>query len=483
MSIPKLKTGIAAFDLISAGGLPVGRTTLLAGSSGSAKTLFGAQFLAMGILLFNQNGVFVTFEEQVDDIRNDLKGFGWDIDRWEADGKWTFVDGSAKEEDVITVGEFDLSAFRVRLERAITKNEAQRVVIDSIGSIFTHFPEHNIIRQEMSKVSMTLRRMKTTAIITTERTEEYGAISRYGVEEFLTDNVMILRNVLVNERRRRTIEILKFRGSNHVKGENPFTIVPMKAIVIVPISAMRLTQHSSSERTTSGVAELDQMCGGGFFKGSIVLVSGATGAGKTLLAANFMNGGTEKKQRCLLLAFEESKEQIFRNAKGWGQDLEQQEADGFLKVVSLYPEVCSLEDHLINIQDLVNEFKPDRVAIDSISALTRNPTERGFQEFVVALTSFLKHEGITSMFTATTHMLTGGATVTEGDIATITDTIILLRYVELTGEMQRSITVLKMRGSRHDASIRRILIDEKGMRIGAPITGISGLLSNNPIVA
>ncbi|WP_192821962.1 circadian clock protein KaiC [Rufibacter sp. LB8] len=478
MTVPKLKTGIDAFDLISEGGLPIGRTTLLAGSSGSAKTLFAAQFLAMGILKFNHKGVFVTFEEQVEDIRNDLKGFGWDIDQWESEGMWTFIDASPKEEDVITIGEFDLSAFRIRLERAVTKNQAQRVVIDSIGSIFTHFPEHNIIRQEMSKVTMSLRRVKATAIITTERTEEYGAISRYGVEEFLADNVMILRNVLCQERRRRTIEILKFRGSNHVKGETPFTISPKKGVVIVPISSLTLTQSASMKRITSGNPALDDMCGGGFFKGSIVLVSGATGTGKTLLASNFMKGAKEKNERCLLLAFEESKEQIFRNAKGWGQDLEQLEAEGLLKVISIYPEVQSLEDHLINIQDLVEQYQPQRLAIDSISALTRNPTDKGFQEFVAALTNYLKHQAITTLFTATTNMLPGRASITESDFATITDTIILLRYAELAGEMQRSVTVLKMRGSRHDAAIRRILIDGQGMQIGAPITGISSQISH-----
>ncbi|WP_051359664.1 circadian clock protein KaiC [Adhaeribacter aquaticus] len=482
MNIQKLKTGIPAFDLISDGGLPAGRTTLLAGSSGSAKTLFGAQFLAMGILLYDQPGVFVTFEEQVDDIRKDLQSFGWEIEKWEAEGKWKFIDASAKEEDIITIGEFDLSAFRIRLELAINKINAQRVVIDSIGSIFTHFPEHNIIRREMSKVSMTLRRLKVTAIITTERSEEYGPISRYGVEEFLTDNVIILRNVLANERRRRTLEILKFRGSSHVKGENPFTIIPMKAIMIVPISAMTLNQKASSERLYSGLPKLDDMCGGGFFKNSIVLVSGATGTGKTLLVANFLNGVKQKQERALLLAFEESKEQLFRNAKTWGMDLAQLEAEGYLKVVCLYPEVSSLEDHLINIQELVVAFKPDRVAIDSISALTRNPSERGFQEFVVALSNFLKHEQVTSMFTATTHMLTGDASVPEGNIASITDAIILLRYVEMMGEMQRSIMVLKMRGSNHESSIRRLTINQTGMQIGEPFTGISGILSNNPKV-
>ena len=482
MDIEKLKTGIEAFDHISDGGLPVGRTTLIAGSSGSAKTLFGAQFLAMGIMLFDQPGVFVTFEEQVDDIRKNLKSFKWDIDKWEKEGKWTFVDGSPKDEDSVTVGEYDLSAFRIRLERAITKSNAVRVVIDSIGSVFAQFPEMHTIRRELFKVAMTLRGLKTTSIITAERTEEYGKISRFGVEEFLTDNVIILRNVLSKEKRRRTIEILKFRGSDHIKGENPFTIVPDQAIVIIPLSAMELNQRSSNVRVTSGVEKLDEMCGGGFYRDSIILVSGATGAGKTLLVANFINGIREKKERCLLMAFEESREQLFRNAKGWGQDFERLEKDGLLKVVCIYPEVSSLEDHFINIQEIVKDFKPNRIAIDSLSALTRTSSEKGFREFIIALTSFLKHEEITGLFTATTPLLTGGSSVTEGNISTITDTIILLRYVEMMGEMQRSITVLKMRGSKHDSSIRRFTINSEGMQIGEPFDKVSGILSGNPVV-
>ncbi|PKV75086.1 circadian clock protein KaiC [Pontibacter ramchanderi] len=482
MNIEKLPTGIEAFDHISDGGLPLGRTTLIAGSSGSAKTLFGAQFLAMGIMLFDQSGVFVTFEEQVDDIRKNLRSFNWDIDTWEKEGKWVFVDGSPKEEDSITVGDYDLSAFRIRLEHAINKIKAQRVVIDSIGSVFTQFPDMHTIRRELFKVAMTLRRLHATSIITAERTEEYGEISRFGVEEFLADNVIILRNVLNKEKRRRTIEILKFRGSNHIKGENPFTIIPDKAIVIIPLSAMELKQRSSHVRVTSGVPKLDDMCGGGFYRDSIILVSGATGAGKTLLVANFINGIREKGERCLLMAFEESREQLFRNAKGWGQDFEKLEEDGYLKVVCIYPEVSSLEDHFINIQEIVKSFKPDRIAIDSLSALTRTSSEKGFREFIIALTSFLKHEEITGMFTATTPLLTGGASVTEGNISTITDTIILLRYVEVYGEMQRAISVLKMRGSKHDAAIRQFTIDSQGMNIGEPFNGVSGILTGNPVV-
>ncbi|AMM51930.1 circadian clock protein KaiC [Rufibacter sp. DG15C] len=483
MILKKLITGIAAFDHISEGGLPLGRTTLVTGSTGSAKTLFGAQFLAMGIMEFDQPGVFVTFEEHPDDIRSNLRSFNWDIDAWEKAGKWVFVDASPKEEDTIAVGEFNLNAFRVRLEHAIAKTKAKRVVIDSIGSVFLQFPEETFtIRRELSKIVMALRRLQVTSIITAERTEEYGKISRYGVEEFLTDNVIILRNVLSNEKRRRTIEILKFRGSNHVKGESPFTLTPERAVVIVPLSAMRLDHKSSNKRIPSGVPALDEMCGGGFFRDSLILISGATGAGKTLMVSSFINGMEDEKETGLIMAFEESREQLFRNSKAWGQDLEKLEKDGRLKVVCIYPEVASLEEHLVHIQELVKELKPSRIAIDSISALTRNPSDSGFQEFITALTAFLKHEEITCLFTATTPMLTGGTSVTEGSIATITDTIILLRYVEKPGNMLRCLSVLKMRGTNHDSSIRRYSIDGAGIRIGEPLEILSGILSGNPVV-
>ncbi len=480
MSIKKLVTGITAFDHISAGGLPYGRTTLISGSSGCGKTLFGAQFLAMGIQLFDQAGVFVTFEEQVEDIRINLRTLSWDIDAWERDGKWVFMDASQKDDDTLTVGDYDLSGFQVRLERAITKCQAKRVVLDSIGSVFGQFQELNSIRHELFKVTLALGRLDTTSLITTERTEEYGKVSRLGVEEFLTDNVIVLRNVLSEEKRRRTIEILKFRGSNHEKGENLFTIHPEQAIVIIPLSAMDLKYRSSGVRVTSGVAKLDEMCGGGFYRDSIILVSGSIGAGKTLLVANFIDGIREKQERCLLLAFEESREQLFRNATGWGQDFTKLEDDGYLKVVCLYPEVAALEDHLLHIQEIVREFKPDRIAIDSLSALSRTSTDKAFREFIIALTSFLKHQEITGMFTVTTTLLSGGTSDTEGNISPLTDTIILLRYVEMSGEMHRSLSVLKMRGSKHDSSIRGFTIDDKGINIGEPFTGVSGILTGIP---
>jgi circadian clock protein KaiC len=292
---------------------------------------------------------------------------------------------------------------------------------------------------------------------------------------------MVLRNVLGEETRRRTIEILKFRGTGHQKGEFPFTIVPDGGLVVIPLSAIELKQKSSDVRITSGNPELDKMCGGGFFRDSVILVSGATGTGKTLTVTQFLNGGTAAGERCLLLAFEESREQLFRNATGWGFDFERMEREGRLRVVCDYPEVASLEDWLLTIQRTVTEFRPSRVALDSLSAIERVGTMKAFREFVIGLTSFIKQQEITGLLTSTTPTLMGGTSITEGHISTLTDSIVLLRYVEMFGEMKRGITVLKMRGSVHDKGIREFTIDRKGMHLGRPFRNVTGILAGSPV--
>jgi circadian clock protein KaiC len=383
-------------------------------------------------------------------------------------------------EDIIESGSYDLGALLARIEHAVTKVGARRLSMDSLGAVLMRFTDKTLVRAELIRIISAIKGMGVTAVLTAECEDDYGLIGRFGVEEFVADNVVILRNILEAEKRRRTIEILKFRGTLHQKGKYPFTILPAAGIIIIPLSAMEPKQKSSDVRITSGNTELDQMCGGGFFRDSVVLVSGATGTGKTLMTSEFIAGGLNNGERCLLFAFEESREQLFRNANGWGMDFKQKEGEGQLMVVCEYPEVLGLEDHLLRMKAVIEEFKPNRVAVDSLSALERVSVMKSFREFVISLSSFIKHQEIAGLFTATTASLMGGTSVTETHISTITDSIILLRYVEMLGEMKRAITVLKMRGSLHDKDIREFLIDNSGMHIGKPFRSTSGIMSGHP---
>lgn len=482
--IEKLATYIPGFDHVSCGGLPKGRTTLVAGTSGSAKTVFAVQFLATGITKGGENGVFVTFEESPAELRRNMLGFGWDIEGWEEAGKWAFVDGSPEpDHETTVVGEYDFGGLLARIEYAIRKTGATRLAMDSIGAIFSQFRDRSTVRRELFRIVSALRAMGVTALLTAERVEEYGDIARFGVEEFVADNVIILRNVLENERRRRTLEILKFRGTEHQKGEWPFTVISGAGVMLIPLSAVELTQKSSMQRIFTGDKELDRMCGGGFFQDSIILVSGATGTGKTLLATKFLAGGAALGEKCLLMAFEESRDQLIRNAAGWGDDFEALERTGNLKIVCGYPESATLEEHIIAIKATIDAYQPKRIAIDSLSALERGSTRKGYREFIIALTSLVKHREISALCTATTPTLMGGPTVTEEHISTITDTIILIRYVETFGEIRRAMSVLKMRGSQHDKDIREYSIDGEGLHIGKAFRGVTGILSGNPIQA
>jgi len=476
----KIPTGISGFDTFSEGGLPEGRTTLVSGTAGSGKTIFASQFLAEGIKR-GQNGVFVTFEESPKMQRKNMLGMGWDIQQWETEKKWSFVDASPLDRNIPLVsGEYDLAPLISRLKYAIGLVGAKRVAIDSLGTIFSYLADKKEVRNVLFRLTKMLREMEVTSVLTSERTIEYGEISRYGIEEFVADNVVIMRNALVEERRRRTIEILKFRGVPHQHGEFPFTILSDRGIVVIPFSTDVLKRKASSQRVTSGNEALDTMCGGGWFKGSIVLVSGATGAGKTLMATEFIGGGIKNGEKCLLFAFEESREQLLRNALGWGIDYEQMEQESKFKIVCRYPETTGLESHFVQMKEEIEKFKPARVAIDSISALERVATLKGFREFLLTLNTLFKENGITTLCTATTTNLIGSEAITESNVSTNTDLIILLRYVEVYGEIKRGLAVLKMRGSSHNKDIREFNIDDKGMHLGRAFRNVTGILAGNP---
>ncbi|AHG88253.1 circadian clock protein KaiC [Gemmatirosa kalamazoonensis] len=475
--VTRLPTGIPGFDIIAGGGLPRQRATLVAGTAGSAKTIFATHFLAGGITTAGEAGVFVTFEDAPEDVRRNVVSFGWDIPAWERAGKWTFIDATPDPSEPLTVvGAYDLGALVARIEHAVKRTQATRVVLDSLNALFLQHPDRAMLRSELLRLTTGLKQLGVTLVFTGERTADYGEITRFGIEEFVADNVVILRNVLADERRRRTMEILKFRGAHHERGEVPFTIQD-EGIVVIPLTAQELTQTSSTTRISSGIPELDAMCGGGFFRDSIILCSGATGTGKTLLVTQFLAGGFARGERCLLFAFEESRDQLYRNAEAWGMDFQSAERDGLLRVENTYPHAMPMEDHLVRMRRLVDEFRPSRVAVDSLSALERVFTLRSFREFVISFTSFLKQKETAGLLTSTTPNLLGGGSVTEKHISTLTDSIILLRYVELDGQLRRSIAMLKMRGSLHDHDIREYEIDGTGMHIRSQFRGVHGILS------
>ena len=354
--LEKIRTLIEGFDDISHGGLPKGRTTLVSGTSGTGKTLFSLQFLYNGITHLEEPGIFVTFEESPSDIIKNAHIFGWDLQQLIEDGQLFILDASPDPEGQEVIGNFDLSGLIERLQYAIHKYKAKRISIDSVTAIFQQYEAAGLVRREIFRLVARLKSLSVTTVMTTERREEYGPVASFGVEEFVSDNVIIVRNVLEGERRRRTIEILKLRGTTHMKGEYPFTITN-EGINIFPLGAMRLTQRSSNVRISSGVQSLDQMCGGGFFKDSIILATGATGTGKTLLVSKFLQEGCHIGERSILFAYEESRAQLSRNATSWGIDFEGLERQGLLKIICAYPESTGLEDHLQIIKSEISEFK------------------------------------------------------------------------------------------------------------------------------
>jgi circadian clock protein KaiC len=300
--------------------------------------------------------------------------------------------------------------------------------------------------------------------MTAERPDDFGPISRFGFEEFVADNVIVLRNVLRAEKRRRTLEVLKLRGGAHLKGEHLFTIKSRRGMIVVPQEVLNFGYASSHERLPTGVAELDAMTHGGFLARSLILAAGPTGVGKSLLATQFVAGGLDRGDRGLLFSFEESRDQLARNAQAWGIDFERLEAEGRLRVVAQAPEAASLEDHLLHLKSEIADFRPDRIAIDSLSALHRVATVESFREYLLGLSFHIKASALLGLMTATSD---DGSDLSGGlHMSTVADTIVVLQYVADHGRIGRAINVLKVRGSDHDKDIRGFTIDDGGMQIG-----------------
>lgn len=478
--VQRLVTGIPGFDIISKGGLPRDRTTLVSGTAGCGKTTFAAQFLAMGIEKFDQTGVFVTFEETPEEIRSNMAGLGWDIPAWEAAGKWVMVDATSHlEKESSVIYGYNVEGLIHELELAIRRIKAKRVVIDSMIVKMMKFAQASEVRAEFIRIGTSLNHLGVTVLITAERDQEEGQLTRLGIGDYAAHNVIVLRNLKEGRHRRRTIEILKFRGVEHRRGEMPYTIQPGKGLVILPLSSEHVPELAAGERISSGNLQLDEMCGGGFFTQSNILVSGPEGVGKTLLACQFMLGGMARGQRGLYVSFEESRDKLVEYLAGWEVDPTALEREGMVRFISFEPEAASLEEHMLRIMEAVEDFGPQRLVIDCLSVMARVASEQRFNDFLIYMASWLRRQKLAALLVTKTS-LTGERSSIDRQLSQFIDTDVLLRYVESGGRLQRGLMVLKMHGSKHDDRFKEFKIDDQGIVIGEPFSNVSGILSGKP---
>ena len=468
--LERLRTGIPGVDEIAGGGLPVGRNTIVTGVAGAGKTIFATQFLAEGIDRFGEPGVFVTLGERPEDLRRNAAALGYDVAGWERDGRWRFVDAAPGDEEEVIVGRFDFAGLTARILAAVGETGAGRVVIDSVSAAFARFPNAVAVRWAVHGLLNALKQVGVTALLTAEVGDGELARLHLDIGEHAADSIVELGYRSVGDRRRRTIEVVKLRGGSHRSGAYPFTVRSAGGLAAVPLGGVELTQEVSQERVSTGDDELDRMCGGGYFRDSVVLIAGATGSGKSLLAASFLVAGLARGERALFIGFEESAGQVRRNLGNWSMDVGDAEQRGALELVCRYPESGAIEEHLVDIIEWIDVREPQRLVVDSLTALERIAGEQAFREFNMALTGLVKERRIAGVYTTATSLF-GGGHATEAQASVLADSIVLLRYLEVAGVLNRTVTVLKMRGSDHDRRVRELTIDERGLHVLEPVTG------------
>ncbi len=460
--ISKCPTGIRGLDQITSGGLPRGRPTLVCGGAGCGKTLFGMEFLIHGAAEFNEPGVCMTFEETPEELARNVASLGFDLDdlvkRKKLAIDYVFLERSLVEE----TGEYDLEALFVRLGAAVDSIKATRVLIDSVEALFAGLQNESILRAELRRLFRWLKERKLTAVITGERGD--GTLTRHGLEEYISDCVILLDHRIDDTVFTRRLRVVKYRGSTHGTNEYPF-LIDSEGISVLPVTAIELKHSASEERISTGIAELDEMLGGkGLYRGSSVLISGTAGTGKTSLGAHFADASCARGERCLFLSFEESPEQILRNTQSIGIDLRRWVDRGLLRFYADRPTTFGLEMHLVKVHKIVEEFNPATVVIDPISALLQSGTAYETRGMLTRLIDFLKQREITAVMTALTQ---GGeaAERTTVDVSSIVDTWLLLRDIEIGGERNRGLYVLKARGLAHSNQIREFLLTDKGVKL------------------
>jgi len=475
--LDKAATGIQGLDDLTDGGFPRGRTTLIVGTPGTGKTLMGVEFAIKGAAEYNEPAVIMAFEETGEELAANVRSLGYDLKKLAASKKLIVDHVKVERHEIEETGEYDLEGLFIRLDHSIKSIGAKRVVLDTLESLFAGLPNAGILRAELRRLFGWLKDKGMTSVITAEAGN--GHLTREGLEEYVSDCVILLDHRMEDQVPTRRLRVLKYRGSSHGTNEYPFLITD-RGICVMPVTSMSYADGPASrERVQTGIPRLDAMLGGkGYYRGSMVLVSGTAGTGKTSIAAKFVEAACARGERSIFLTFEESPGQVIRNMRSIGIDLGRWIKRGLLEFYAPRPTVYGLETHLVTMQRHVEDFDPRVVVIDPISNFTTVATTRDVRLMLMRFGTFLKNKGITALFTSLTP---GGENLefTTVAISSLADTWIFLRDIEIGGERNRGIYILKSRGMAHSNQIREFVLSPKGIDLLDVYLGPSGVLTGS----
>jgi len=469
----KVQSGIKGLDEITGGGLPQGRPTLICGEAGCGKTLFSIEFIVNGATLYNEPGVFIAFEEKAEELTRNVASLGFDLEGLIKEKKLKIDYIHIEKSEIEETGEYDLEGLFIRLDYAIKSIGAKRVVLDTIENLFSGLSNKGVLRAELRRLFQWLKDKGVTAVITGEKGE--GQLTREGLEEYVSDCVILLDHRVNNQVSTRRLRIVKYRGSVHGTNEYPF-LIDEDGISVLPVTSLILDNKVSSRRISTGINKLDEMLGGkGFFQGGSILVSGTGGTGKTSIAATFAGASCARDERCIYFAFEESPEQIIRNMKSIGLNLKPYIDKGLLKFHASRPTLYGLEMHLVVIYKMIKKFKPKAVILDPITNLITVGTVSEIKSILTRLIDFLQKEQITVLFTALT-LNTMVTEQTDEGVSSLVDAWIMVRDLEYNGERNRGLFIMKSRGMAHSNRVREFIISNKGLDLIDVYSDATGVL-------
>lgn len=472
----KSPTGITGLDAITGGGLPAGRPTLVCGSAGCGKTILALEFLVRGATQFREPGVFMMFEENVTELTENMRSLGFDLNGL-AKRKLIRLDHvQIERSEIEETGEYDLEGLFLRLGHAIDAIGAKRVVLDTVEALFAGLANHAILRAELRRLFRWLKDRGMTAVITGEKGDG-SAITRYGLEEYVADCVITLDHRATDQISTRRLRVLKYRGSAHGTNEYPF-IITERGFSVMPITSLQLAHGASEQRIATGIPRLDAMFGGrGVYRGSSVLVTGSAGTGKSSIAAMFAESACRRGERTLMFVYEESPAQLRRNMRSVGIDLAPWEKKGLLAIHASRPTMQGLEQHLVMMHDMVLAFRPRVVVVDPISNLTLDHDDAAVKPTLMRLIDFLKTQHVTSLFTSLTSNGTTAPETSQLGVSSLMDTWLLLRNVEVNGERNRLLYVLKSRGMPHSNQVREFVLSDSGIDLVEVYLGADRVLT------